>query len=150
MVIHILERILLEKKVMVTIKSEQTVDGKPENIELITSGEFCKEKDGYKVVYDETEISGMKGTTTTVEVCSDEVNLIRCGTINAKMKFKKGLRDVSMYSTPYGMLELAVNPSFIDINIDDRGGEINISYSLEAAGLQTSMNDLYIKIQESQ
>lgn len=145
-----LERVLLEKNVVVTIKSRQTVDGREESIELITSGKFYKYEDEYSVVYDETEISGMKGTTTTVNIRKGEVDLIRTGTTNARLGFKKGVKDVSLYSTPYGILELAISPSLIDINIDDSGGEVRMSYRLETEGLQTSINDLYIKIQESQ
>lgn len=145
-----LERVLLEKNVVVTIKSKQMVDGQQESIELITAGKFYKNEDEYTVVYDETEISGMKGTTTTVNIRNGEVNLIRTGTTNARLGFKKGVKDISLYSTPYGILELAINPSLIDINIDDSGGEVKMSYSLEAEGLQTSINDLFIKIQESQ
>ena len=36
-----------------------------EVIELITEGKFYKKSDAYYLVYDESEISGMQGTTTT-------------------------------------------------------------------------------------
>lgn len=140
----------MDKKVIVTIKSRQTADDEDEKIELITTGRFYKKDDEYYVVYDETQISGMEGTTTTVKIGNDQVSLMRSGTTNASMGFKKGIKDISLYSTPYGILELVIDPFLVDINVDDSGGEIKMTYGLEAGGQQASTNELYIKIQESQ
>lgn len=139
----------MDKKVVITIKSKQTVNNEEENIELVTMGRFYQKENAYYIVYDETEISGMEGTTTTVKIAEEEVNLIRFGTTSTRLNFKKGVRDVSLYGTPYGVLELVVNPYSVDIDMDESGGEVRLGYGLGTGGLQESMNELYIKIHES-
>jgi uncharacterized beta-barrel protein YwiB (DUF1934 family) len=139
----------LDKKVVVTIKNKQVVNNEEENIELITTGKFYKKENAYYVVYDETELSGMEGTTTTVKIGDDEVSLIRFGTTTTKLNFKKGIKDVSLYKTPFGILELVIKPYFLDIAVDDAGGGILLKYSLETGGRQQSNNELLINILES-
>lgn len=138
----------MDKKVIVTIKSKQTVDGEEENIELITAGKFYKKENAYYIVYEETEIPGMEGTTTTVKVGDGEINLIRFGTTDTRLNFKKGTRDVCLYKTPYGILELVINPYLVKINMGDTGGELRLGYELSAGGQRPSTNELYIKVQE--
>ncbi|HBM79705.1 MAG: DUF1934 domain-containing protein [Clostridiales bacterium] len=139
----------MNKKVIVNVKSKQVIDGEDEKIELITTGKFYKKESSYFVVYDETEISGMEGTTTTVKIDDDQVDLIRFGTISAKLGFKKGKKDISLYKTPFGITELVINPSLVDINVGDEGGEVKLLYELEMCGYNASSNELYIKIQKS-
>ena len=139
----------MDKKVIVSVKSKQMVDREEENIELVTPGKFYKKENIYYVVYDETEISGMEGTTTTMKIGSEEVNLIRFGTTTTRLNFRKGIRDISLYQTPYGVLELVIDPFLIDIDMNDNGGEVKLSYGLEAGGQKASTNELHIKIWES-
>lgn len=140
----------MDKKVVVSIKSKQIVDNEEENIELITTGKFYNKDNAFYVVYDETEISGMEGTTTTVKIGKEEVNLIRFGTTNTRMSFKRGVKDVSLYRTPYGVLEIVINPYAVEIDVDDSGGEVRMGYGLESGGLTESTNELFIKINVSQ
>ena len=139
----------MDKKVLVTIKSIQTANNQDEKIEMITAGKYYKVEDDYYVKYDETEISGMEGTVTTVKIGRDEVSLTRTGTTNGSMNFKKGMQDISLYSTPYGVLEIGIVPFQVKINVDENGGEVMMKYGLASAGQQVSINELYIEIQEN-
>ena len=67
---------------------------------------FIKKIIAYYAVYEETEISGMKGTTTTLKIDEENFTLIRTGTTNTEMKFKKYARDLTLYNTPHGALDL--------------------------------------------
>lgn len=134
------------KKVIVTVKSKQTIDGEEETAELVTPGNFYKKENAYYAVYEETEISGMEGTTTTVKIEDQSVSLIRFGTITTNLNFKEGVLDTSVYKTPYGMLEIIIKPTLVKVDVDEDGGEINLQYELDAGGQHTGTNELYIKI----
>lgn len=136
----------MKKAVVVSVKNKQTISGKEESIEVVTPGTFYKKGSAYYVVYDETEISGMEGTTTTLKIEEDKVSLIRFGTTSSRVNFKAGFKDISLYRTPYGVMEFCVNPERVDINIDDEGGEIKLVYELGDSGQKISANELFIKI----
>ena len=92
----------MEKKAIISIVSNASMeDG--DVIEVVSPGKYIKMDSGYKAVYEETEISGMEGTTTTLIIKDKEVLLEREGTTSTKMEFQKDNTQVALYNTPYGM-----------------------------------------------
>jgi uncharacterized beta-barrel protein YwiB (DUF1934 family) len=136
----------LKSKVIVKVVSKTISDGEEEKIELMTPGKFYKKGEAYFVVYEETEISGMEGTTTTLKIESDQLRIIRFGTTSSNLIFKKGIKHSSMYKTVYGIFEVIVEPSSIDIDVDENGGKIEIDYNLRAGGMAQSTNSMCIEI----
>lgn len=135
----------MKKKAVISVTSIQNDDEK-EKIEVVTPGDFYKKESCYYVIYDETEISGMKGTTTTIKIFPDKIMLIRMGTTSSKMTFKKDLRDLNLYNTPYGTLELEIITKELDINVDDNGGDISINYEMLVSGKEMYDTVLQINI----
>ena len=132
----------MKKKALISVKSIQNND-KNEAIEVVTPGDFYKKDDNYYVRYEETEISGMEGTTTTMKITSDSITLTRKGTTNSKMTIKKNAKDIVMYGTPHGILEFMLDTKKIDINLNDEGGNIAATYNMflgEGEPLKTSLN----------
>lgn len=135
----------MRKKAIITVVSKQR-DIEDSAIEVVTPGEYYKEEDCYCAVYDETEISGMEGTKTTLKVSPNSFLLSREGTTNAEMKFKRDSNDITMYDTPYGVLELKLETKDLRIDLDDNGGEVLIDYNLAIAGQQPQNTVLKVNI----
>jgi uncharacterized beta-barrel protein YwiB (DUF1934 family) len=138
----------VSKKVLISVKTRQYFDGQPEEIELITEGKYFKEGSNYVVVYDESEISGMKGTTTTLKIEKDALSIIRSGTTKSNLVFKKNHKHISLYDTPYGTIELTVKPSKVDIDVNDEGGKVKLEYKMESPGLEIIENALELNIKQ--
>lgn len=115
-------------------------------IEIVSQGDFYKKENCYYAVYEETELSGMAGTTTTIKIKPKELCLIRMGTTNAKVKFKENEKNISMYNTPHGTLELWIETKKLNINADDKGAEILVNYYMSLAGQKPLKTELNIKI----
>ena len=78
----------MEKKAIISIVSNASMeDG--DVIEVVSPGKYIKMDSGYKAVYEETEISGMEGTTTILTIKDKEVLLEREGTTSTKMLFNE-------------------------------------------------------------
>ncbi|MCY6958760.1 DUF1934 domain-containing protein [Clostridium brassicae] len=130
------------KKAIISVGSKQ-IGNESEAIEIVTQGEFYKKENCYYAVYEESELSGMKGTTTTLKIKPSEFSLIRMGTTNAKMKFKNNVKNVSMYDTPYGTLELYIDTKKLNIDVNEDGGKVYIDYDMNLEGeksLKTILN----------
>lgn len=140
---------MMSNKAIITIMSKQD-ENEDDIIEVVTPGKFYKKNDHYYAIYEETEISGMKGTTTTLKIYDDNFSLIRNGTTNTKMVFKKDLNDIIMYNTPNGTLELMLSIDDILINVDDNGGEISAKYDMAIAGQESLSTELVVKIKTDQ
>lgn len=139
---------MCNKNAIISVMSIQK-GNKNEKIEVVTPGKFYKKEDSYFVVYKETEISGMKGTTTTLKINPNNVSLLRFGTTRTKMNFKKKTQDVALYDTPYGTLELEFETNDLDVNINDNGGCATIDYNLGLIGQkkQNTILKINVKVQ---
>ncbi|ABG86736.1 DUF1934 domain-containing protein [Clostridium perfringens] len=133
------------KKAIISICSTQDI-GEKEKIEVVTVGEFSINGDEFIATYDETEISGMEGTKTTLKIKGNKVVLHREGTTSTKMEFQKNNTQVALYNTPYGMLELKTSTKELDLDVDEKGGNISIKYHLIAGGQEPIKTNLDMKI----
>lgn len=134
----------MDKKAIVSITSVQDIQD--EAIEVVTPGRFYLEDDKFIVVYEETEISGMNGTTTKITIHNDKVILSREGSTSANMEFQKSLQHVSMYKTPYGLLDMKIKTNDIYIAVNENGGEVKIKYTITIEGNNPIITNLKIGI----
>ncbi|MGV8980020.1 DUF1934 domain-containing protein [Clostridium sp.] len=137
----------MKKNAVISILSKQA-DGEDDGdaIEVVTPGEFYKKDNCYYAVYEETEISGMKGTTTTLKIDAEHFTLIRTGTTNTEMKFEKYGRDLTLYNTPHGALDLTVDTRELKMNVDNNGGDVFIDYDMIIGNQQILSTTLKINI----
>src|SRR5690554_6244844 len=141
----------MKKKVWLSIKGQQSIQSeKPEMVELITEGELYHKNRSNYLLYRESEVSGMEGTTTTVKVDEDQVSIIRLGTTNTHLIFKKGERKYNRYETPYGELVLSIFTKDLNIEYNEEKEPVSIylDYKLGIEGGQQSQNSLEIQVKQ--
>lgn len=135
------------KKAVISISSMQMND-KDQVVEVVTPGSFEILENGFKAVYEESEISGMHGTTTTLIIENDKIILERKGTTETTMTFESLGSNVCLYKTPYGVMDMTTNTKVLDININENGGSVKIDYDLvvsSQAPISTSLS-LEVKV----
>ncbi|MBS4534933.1 DUF1934 domain-containing protein [Clostridium sp. D2Q-14] len=134
----------------ITVKilgTQKRDDGESDRIELITEGKFYKKNNFYYIVYDESEISGMEDSTTTLRIKNDEVWMKRFGQNKSKLTFKKGDKYSTQYTTAYGNLDMEVATQKVNVNINDEGkGELSLKYKLIISNTMESFNTLDISL----
>lgn len=135
----------MNKKAIITVNS-YVLNGDEDFIEVVTPGDFYEIEDGFKVEYEETKLSGMEGTRTTIIMRSDSFDLIREGTTETRMEFKNNYRTISLYKTPYGVMDLKIDTKKINININEDGGTIDAMYILEIGDQPSLKTNLTIDI----
>ena len=135
------------KNVMLKIEGTQNLDGEENKIELVTEGKMYEKENALYLVYEETELSGMEGCTTTVKVAKDKISLRRYGTSQSEIIFQIGKKHASSYHTPYGNFDMEVITTDMECSITDtRKGSISIEYDVNLQGLMESRNKLSIRI----
>ncbi len=124
-----------------------TPDGEKDTIELITEGKCYEKNNCTFLVYDESEISGMEGSTTTLKIEDTKIMMKRFGAAESKLIFEKGVKHISVYQTMYGNMDMEVTTSQIDIKKDKRGlKKINLSYKLGVCGNTNIKNKLSVEV----
>ena len=137
----------VKKPVMLSVKGEQYFDGvDPDATELMTEGTLCLTENGMILSYEETELTGMEGTTTTFELSGPRVTLTRSGAVNSQMVFEEGRQHTSLYETPYGELSVDIQTSVLKHNLSERGGILEIKYSIAVEHTVTGRNMFKIRV----
>ena len=133
--------------VLLSIRGEQYFDGiDPDETELMTEGTMALTEDGMVLSYEESELTGMEGTTTTFEVKGPRVTLIRSGAVNSQMVFEEGRQHTSLYETPFGELSVDIQTSELKHNLSERGGLMEIKYSIAVEHTVTGRNCFKIRV----
>ena len=133
--------------VLLSIRGEQYFDDiDPDATELMTEGTMVLTEDGMVLSYEETELTGMEGTTTTFEVKGPQVILTRTGTVNSQMVFEEGRQHTSLYETPFGELTVDIQTSTLKHNLTQRGGVMEIKYSIAVEHAVTGRNCFKIRV----
>ncbi|MCI9468795.1 MAG: DUF1934 domain-containing protein [Oscillospiraceae bacterium] len=139
----------MEKKVIITVSGTQCLeDQEQEDIELMTEGAYEYAGDTGSFRYEESEITGMEGTTTEFQFSPAEVVISRKGTFASRMVFVEGRKNVFLYETPYGSATLGVDTHKITNKLGEHGGELNIDYTLQLDRMMVSRNRFLVKIKE--
>ena len=77
----------MEKNAVITVKSNSSAN-EEDSIEVVTPGTFYITEHGFRAEYDESQLSGMEGTHTTILIRDKSFDLIREGSTETKMEFE--------------------------------------------------------------
>lgn len=133
--------------VLIKVRGEQYFDDiDPDATELTTDGTMVLTEDGMILSYEETELTGMAGTTTTFTVAGPRVVLTRSGSVNSQMVFEEGKQHTSLYETPFGELSIDIQTSKLLHNLTERGGLMEIKYSIAVEHTVTGRNCFKVQV----
>ena len=137
----------IDKDVLITLKSVQSVDAEREETELITEGVLRKVDGGFQIMYDETEATGFVGSTTVLSCFgNDRASMERIGTAPATLIIEKDKKHHCHYGTPYGELMLGVYTHSINNSITENGGNLYFKYTLDVNSSYVSDNEVYVNV----
>ena len=128
--------------VIISIKGKQLyAESGPDEMELVTSGTLKRDSQGgFTISYQESELTGLEGTTTKLHIDGGRVTLLREGNTNSQMVFEEGRRHLSMYETPFGELSIGINTKRMRSTVDEAGGDLEIDYAIEIDNLLAGEN----------
>ena len=130
-----------------------------EKIELFTEGIMTvvpdmgfTEEPSYTVAvkYDETELTGMAGATSTVTYRTCDrglVSMLRTGMVSTAMTFKAHHRSICTYETPYMPFSIGIHALTVDNRLDTEG-ILKLDYIIEIKGARAERCEMTMKIQE--
>ena len=137
----------MKQNVMLFIRGSQRYeDQDPEIIDLTTEGTMEFRDGGWDISYQESELTGMAGVTTTFRVEPNVVTLKRTGALNSEMVFQKGVVHDSLYRMPFGALMLSVEATCLVYDIVSDGGMIDLSYKISIENTEAGVIDYHLDI----
>ena len=137
----------MKQNVMLSIQGRQTyMDQEPEVLELVTEGVLEDMGDHWILSYEESDLTGMAGVTTTFLVEQDKITLKRSGKLNSQMVFQEGVSHESLYQMEFGALMISVCATRVMADICCDGGMIDLVYTIELEQAASGSIDYHLDI----
>ena len=137
----------MKRKVTLAIQGRQSYqDQEPEIIELVTEGAMEFRSGGWDISYEESELTGLAGVTTTFRVEPGKVTLTRKGALDSTMVFQENVVHESLYQMPFGALMLSVKATRVFFDIVPDGGVIDLSYDISIENSEAGVIDYHLDI----
>ena len=137
----------MRRDVVLSIRGRQTyADQEPEVIELVTEGIMELHDGGWDIRYEESELTGLEGVTTTFRVEPGKVILTRAGKLSSQMVFQEGLSHDSLYQMAFGTLMLTVRALQVFFDITPDGGTIDLVYEINIENTEAGIIDYHLDI----
>ena len=128
-------------------------ENEPEGpIEMFSEGELYITDDRVIIAYDESELTGMEGSSTQVRFernAPELVTMMRSGNVSTILVFEEGKRHICTYQTPYMPFEICVYTKEVKNNLLE-SGVIDLDYIVEIRGAQAERTQFKIEIFEDE
>ncbi|MDO4177692.1 MAG: DUF1934 domain-containing protein [Phascolarctobacterium sp.] len=116
--------------------------------ENIYKGTMTEKNGKYYCMYEEEKGSDLEGTKTTIKWDQEHVILLRCGSLNHRQEFCEGLRDASIYQTPYMEIPIVTDTKFLHTYFFNGAWCLEMEYALEHSGARYGDMKIFIEIRE--
>ena len=139
------------KDVWISINSIHGMEQEDEDrLEFTTDGYYYYEDGVGCLSYEESDVTGLEGTRTSMIVMPDQVVVDRDGLITSRMIFKEGSKSNFLYETPYGNATMGIDTRKIRHSMDENGGRVEIDYVLNVEHAVVTRNKFQITVKETE
>ena len=133
--------------VVLSIEGKQSyLDQVPEIIELVTEGVMERDGEVWSLSYEESDLTGLAGVTTTFRLQPGKVILDRTGKLTSQMIFVEGQQHDSLYQMEFGALMLSVRATRVEYDLTEEGGTVDLSYRIEIEQTSAGTIDYHLNI----
>lgn len=137
----------MTQQIVLSIRGRQAyMDQEPEVIELVTEGTMEYVDGCWNIRYEESDLTGLAGVTTTFRIESNKVTLTRTGKLNSQMVFQEGIPHTSLYQMEFGALMITVCATRILAILDSSGGMIDLVYNIDIEQSAAGTVDYHLDI----
>lgn len=133
--------------VILSIRGRQSyLDQEPDIIELVSEGILEYRDGGWDLSYEESDLTGLEGVTTTFRLEGETVTLTRSGRLNSQMVFKPGFVHESLYRAEFGTMMMSVCATQVRFDLSEKGGTVDLKYNIEIEHTAAGTIDYHLKV----
>ena len=136
------------KDVIISVTGIQHGPDGPDSLQLVTAGQYGVDSDQICMTWEESELTGMEGTRTSITVQPKTVVLSREGKTNTTMEFQEGKKSYFLYENPFGSATMGLDTHRIRSRLGAHGGDIDIEYVVDMDQSVVGRNRFYIQVRE--
>ena len=118
-------------KVILSIKGVQHEFGEDGTTEMITTGNYYLKNGKHYILYDEANPETGEQMSNTLKMTPKRIDLIKHGKNGTHMVFETNTKSMSLYPTPYGLMEMCFNTFHLNMDESEDTICVQTEYALE-------------------
>lgn len=137
---------MLQEDFNIFIKGIQSLDNESGEINLNTMGTYTRRGNTRFIAYKEYDADNpAKSHTAVLKVEPGKVTVSH-GHSGSRLILEKGKRHLCMYDTGFGAITMGVFTSFLEDNLQDSGGKLQVKYTLDIDSNLSSCNEIQVEV----
>lgn len=121
----------MTNEVILSIKGIQHEYGDDGITEIITTGNYYFRNGKHYIVYDELIPETGEQVSSTLKMTPKRIDMIKHGSHSVHMVFEANTKNMSLYRTPYGMMEVCFNTFSVELEEQEDMIRVQAEYALE-------------------
>lgn len=129
----------MDKEVMIRINGMQFTDigGQQEPVEVISPGKYYFKNGHHYLLFEDVEDNYNNKSENLMKFRDSYLEVTKKGSLNARLIFEKDKKTKSQYGTPFGMLNIGISTTAVNLKEKEDSIEVTANYALE-------INDAFI------
>lgn len=127
----------MTKDVIISIRGLQMLvdeDGEQEPVEVLNAGQYYYKNNQHYILYDEPA-EGFDETTHNIIKFNDrKLEVRKRGLLETHMIFEENKKNLSMYQTPFGIMDMGIATTRIQLSEQPERIFLEVDYALEMNG----------------
>lgn len=122
----------MDKEVMIRINGMQFTDfgGQQEPVEVISPGRYYFKNGSHYLVFEDIEDDSSK-CENLMKFRESYLEVSKKGSVNARLIFEKDKKTKSQYGTPFGILQIGISTTAVNLKEKEDSIEVTANYALE-------------------
>ena len=123
----------MQKEVLIHVRGLQMMDaqGDQEPIEIVVPGQYYFRNGSHYLRYEELLDESAEPTINYIKMSSKGLEVSKKGLVNVHMVFEQGKRNMALYTTPFGTLEMGISATNLELKESDSRLDMKVNYSLD-------------------
>ena len=140
----------MEKEVLIHVRGLQMMDpqGEDEPIEIVVPGEYYYRNGSHYLKYEERMEDFREPTINYIKMSERGMEVRKKGLINVHMVFQQGKKNMTYYSTPYGIIQMGISATSLELKEEDDYLDMKVDYSLDMN--EEHVADCYLSVKATE
>lgn len=140
---------MLKEDFCISIIGKQKYDDDVSEIKVDTLGSYTTKNGSRFIAYKEYDEQDSKGQTALIKIDKNGMLTMTKAGSNTRLVLEKEKRHSCLYDTGFGYMQMGVFTSVFKDDLTDKGGKLQVNYTLDIDSNISSVNELHIEIKST-
>ncbi len=121
----------MTRDVLISITGVQLSENGPQEVEMMTVGDYFGKNGRHYVMYEEVLEDGSGSVRNTIRIGPGVLAITKKGPASTRMVFEKDKKNLACYMTPFGQMMIGLHTRDLRVRVEEDLIQAEVDYALE-------------------